>query len=201
MATFNSHEEFFDHLGETWDPKDPKRSEKNLSRRVYKSTECGAWAALVPPGRERTATMTERWIFVYLSLLEGPALGLCIRGDEWYARSDLNEDVRNYAEPLGDAVTWEAFRRDVRPGQNGVIRVFSMDASMAVEADVPVGLYKMTREGVRIGSIVEGSDACVDGATLLYPFTEDEWDKAVADVEAECDRLWNEANNEEETDE
>lgn len=44
--TINNHEDLFDHVGEEWDPVDVSGSEQRLSRRVYKSTECGAWAKL-----------------------------------------------------------------------------------------------------------------------------------------------------------
>lgn len=50
--------------------------------------------------------------------------------------------------------------------------------------------------GVRVGSIIEGSDACVEPVELGFPFTEEAWDEAIRDVEAEAERLWVEAHGE-----
>lgn len=43
-----------------------------------------------------------------------------------------------------------------------------------------------TLEAVRVGSIVEGSDAEVEADDLEFPFTSEQWDEAVAYVEAEA---------------
>lgn len=51
--------------------------------------------------------------------------------------------------------------------------------------------------GVRVGSIVEGSDACVEPVELAFPFTEAQWDEAIQNVEAEAERLWTETHGEE----
>lgn len=50
--------------------------------------------------------------------------------------------------------------------------------------------------GVKIGSIVEGSEACVDPAELRFPFSQKDWDEAIQYVKAEAKMLWNEANGE-----
>ena len=47
---------------------------------------------------------------------------------------------------------------------------------------------------VRIGSIVEGSEAEVYPATLSFPFTMQEYEEAVQEIEADADALWREAN-------
>lgn len=48
--------------------------------------------------------------------------------------------------------------------------------------------------GILIGSIVEGSDAEVSPLELLFPFTQEQFEHAVNDVDAEADRLWQEAH-------
>lgn len=50
--------------------------------------------------------------------------------------------------------------------------------------------------GVKIGSIIEGSDACVEPVELGFPFSQEDWDEAIRSVEEEAERLWNEANEE-----
>jgi hypothetical protein len=46
-----------------------------------------------------------------------------------------------------------------------------------------------------------GSEACVDPAELAFPFSQEDWDEAIRYVEAEAERLWDEANEEEADDE
>lgn len=48
--------------------------------------------------------------------------------------------------------------------------------------------------GVQVSSIVEGSDAEVMPVTLTWPFTEEQFDNVVKDVNSEACRLWDEAN-------
>jgi hypothetical protein len=50
--------------------------------------------------------------------------------------------------------------------------------------------------GVRIGSIVEGSDASATPATLTFPFAKDQFWQAVDHVNDEACALWDEANEE-----
>lgn len=50
-------------------------------------------------------------------------------------------------------------------------------------------------KSVTIGSIVEGSDAEFS-RTFLFPFTKDEVDDWVAELEQLCDEAWHEANEE-----
>lgn len=54
--------------------------------------------------------------------------------------------------------------------------------------------------GVLIGSIVEGSDAEVQPELLRWPFTQDDLDRAVRNIDEEADRLWHEANDESDED-
>lgn len=50
--------------------------------------------------------------------------------------------------------------------------------------------------GIRLGSIVEGSDVEIEADYLAYPFTEAQYRQAEAWVEAEAEAAWNEANPE-----
>jgi hypothetical protein len=70
-------------------------------------------------------------------------------------------------------------------------------------AQAEKNLYKATacgawisfREGfVKVGSIVEGSHAECETHILSYPFTAENWEKAIAEIEEEADILWKEAN-------
>jgi len=48
--------------------------------------------------------------------------------------------------------------------------------------------------GVRVGSIIEGSEAVVEPVELAMPFSPERWDEAIQQVEAEAECLWNEAH-------
>lgn len=45
-------------------------------------------------------------------------------------------------------------------------------------------------KGVKVGSIVEGCDAEVRPIELLFPFTDAQWEEAIAYVEREADYLY-----------
>ena len=51
---------------------------------------------------------------------------------------------------------------------------------------------------VRVGSIVEGSDAEVGPRHLEFPFDSDDYENVIRDVETEADMLWHMWNDEEE---
>lgn len=44
---------------------------------------------------------------------------------------------------------------------------------------------------VKVGSIVEGVDQTTETHTLVYPFTDHDWDMALEAVEKEADEIWN----------
>tara|TARA_Y100001973_G_C5170162_1_gene318557 strand:- start:290 stop:637 length:348 start_codon:yes stop_codon:yes gene_type:complete len=55
--------------------------------------------------------------------------------------------------------------------------------------------------GVKVGSIVEGSDAETDVHTIKFPFKMKEFWAALDEVESEAEMLWNEANGDTEMEE
>lgn len=48
--------------------------------------------------------------------------------------------------------------------------------------------------GIEVGSIVEGSDNGPESEVLMFPFTEEEFDAAVARIDKECGIIWEWAN-------
>ena len=50
--------------------------------------------------------------------------------------------------------------------------------------------------GLRLGSIVEGSDACTESYTLEFPFYVNEFWVSLDQIEEEAEYLWQEANSE-----
>ena len=59
------------------------------------------------------------------------------------------------------------------------------------------GWMRTDDTGVKIGTIVEGSDAEFDDY-LAYPFTQAAWDAAWENIEMLADEAWHEANDDEE---
>jgi hypothetical protein len=49
--------------------------------------------------------------------------------------------------------------------------------------------------GIKIGSIVEGSDVEVDPITLKFPFSKEDLDKAVKEINATCSFYWERDNS------
>jgi hypothetical protein len=60
-------------------------------------------------------------------------------------------------------------------------------------AEVTVQI-RLTKPGIAVGSIVECCDAEVMPVTLPYPFTALEFERAVAWVEDEAQRIWDETH-------
>jgi len=55
---------------------------------------------------------------------------------------------------------------------------------------------EVTETGVKLGSIVEGSDVEIEASFLSFPFTSDDYDDAIQYVEGEAEREWLLANGE-----
>lgn len=154
-----------------------------LSRRVYKSTDCGAWARFEEPGLRSSGS--ERWIcscrFYKL--------------DGVWTRGNLERD--------GVAVEWSTVPAEVRDyfwidGGVGVgewlDETYPGRVDVTCEATVDVRTWEPHGGVFVIGSIVEGSDAEVWPIEVYLPCEEEEIDRAISDVESEADRLWREAN-------
>jgi hypothetical protein len=54
------------------------------------------------------------------------------------------------------------------------------------------------KDGIRIGSIVEGSDFDATSHELTYPFKESEYDEVIESLEKETSLIWEWANTERE---
>lgn len=63
-----------------------------------------------------------------------------------------------------------------------------------VRFDLPVAHLVWKKGGVRIGSIVEGADACTQTRELFFPFSEQAWQDALEGVEKEADWIWRETH-------
>ncbi len=64
----------------------------------------------------------------------------------------------------------------------------------AVYKNTSAGLWiqQVHGKGVKLGSIVEGSDAEIEGEVLCYPFTRERFDVEIENIEKQVDDLWDE---------
>ena len=187
-------------------------NERQLDRAIYKNTECGAWAKLVAPGARKVGTRSETWTAkVRMSIAGAVCASVRKKGGKTLPSTDAPSYVQEFLlldstfpEPhqkglpqLMHSVTWEQLRdmpadgdRIVKNTQSGPLTLF-----ITFMVDAPV--VKTHRGGVLFGSIVEGSDAEVWPEELLFPFSPDDLDRAIENIEEEADRLWDEANSDE----
>lgn len=82
------------------------------------------------------------------------------------------ENLKDLAEELGSDETEASMSRRVYKGT-------SCGAWLA-----------HTSNGVRVGSIVEGTDQCANPVELSFPFTDKEFWAALDDIEKQCDAIW-----------
>ena len=47
---------------------------------------------------------------------------------------------------------------------------------------------------IKLGSIVEGVEVCCQSHTLIWPFTEEEFWKALKEIESEANEIWNQTH-------
>lgn len=188
-------------------------SEARLSRRLYKDTECGAWAKLVPPGKRKVGTRRETWTARVTNSIVGPkCFYVRKKGGKTMSSIEAPMEVQTYMTmgsslpfKKGDAqtlqlISWEGIcdlspEGQVRdPHRANLLKVTRRGSTVYVTFEVPVAVMEAHDGGVLIGSIVEGSDAEVMPEELIFPFTEEELDRAVQNVEDDADMLWREAN-------
>lgn len=191
-----------------------KRFEERCSRRVYKSTDCGAW--LVFETQHPTETTLREFRVCLAAGKKGTEITQVRSGDDLLGEAEWPDEFKYFMsvspypgaeasfEPLS-SMTLDRICEGTKPlapaeeGHDILERrpstlVLFVRVKCSRPKDMPMpkwGVY-----GIRLGSIVEGSDAEVDGGLLDFPFTQEQYEHAIEDMESECDRLWHEANDE-----
>jgi hypothetical protein len=172
------------------------QDDRTLSRRVYKSTDCGAWAALIPPGESPVGTRSEEWTAHVTNSILGPRVrSVRKKGCATVPANDAPAHVRGYllltkANQI-EGMTWaevEALDAD------DIVRV-TRGKGLKVTFRMEAPVMKPHAGGVRLGSIVEGSDAEVMPEELMFPFSEADLEQAIENIEAEADFLWHRDNH------
>lgn len=195
-------------------------------RRLYKDTACGPWTIFLyylTPVFTRNVTLavgrstSGKLRVVYreegmgyrdtvemgdLSLLGFDARGFARRG--WYSLTKFRKAATDFATRQKN----KDVRIMVHPGHPHSGEFDRRRVWITLEQDIPEVMGEVYYEdkaatsdipdcvGVKIGTIVEGSDACPDSVTLLFPFTKEDLDKTVQELNAEASAMWEEANSE-----
>ncbi len=168
--------------------------EKSLSRRVYKSTDCGAWLTVTT---DTLKVLRHDWIVDLRPAIIGLVVHKAIRrgSRKWVSPGDFPESLLLYLQAREHAsgrwvVDEKTIRRvaDIRISEkhrvlrNGRFLVKSIEETIAIPDPRP--------SGVRIGSIVEGVDAATDIIDLRFPFTKDDLFEALDDIEKQAHEIW-----------
>jgi len=158
------------HLGATHPTND------SLSHRVYKDTECGAWAKV----KERTKykTRREKWTVRYVKVDGVWQVLSAFRNNRPVELSVMPANVREFFLVGSDSM------------QDDVAALAAPAASYehteAMESKYPTG----TELVFIVGSIVEGTDAEVQPVEVPLPASSKRIDMAITSVEAGARELW-----------
>jgi len=176
------------------------RDEAHFQRLLYKRTDCGASVHFLAPGRQRVGTRVEVWSARILGAAGGAYCPMVRRrGRAGQPQREAPEYVKAYLHLDANGsmdVPWELIR-ELRAGENGVLRVTWQRGCVMVTFEVVAPVWKAHTGGVAIGSIVEGSDAEVPARELYYPFSSERLEAVIQAVEEEADALWCDAYKEE----
>lgn len=179
------------------------KSEEGLSRAIYEYTACGAWCRIFPPGRVRDFKSDRVETFqASLDIEEGTvrctslvdAMGVsCLENPP--------EDVAVFLhlQPGGGTDVQPEDLDRIREG-DWVPVVRRREDGVDVEIRVKIFGWRKHSGGIQIGSTVEGTESSTDVQELFFPFTEEQFDAAILEVEEEASEIWDSVHLEEEGD-
>lgn len=174
----------------------------DLQRRVYKTTECGAWVALEAPGRDKCGMRAQTWAARINNGILGPrVVSVRRKGRRAIDPTTAPAYVRDFLLMNPDnrmRLDWSDLPDRPTDYILSVTTAGSIQRIVTFKVDAPI--ERPHAGGVRLGSIVEGSDAEVAPVLLRFPFTPDQWEAAIEAIEDEADRLWREENSTENDD-
>lgn len=179
MSDIKTIEDVFEHFYATWEPEsDLKRNNDLLSRRLYKDTNCGAWATTYPPGERKVGSVKETWTCEYRKVDGLWERGLLSFNGDRVIDSKAPRAVIDYFWP--EDCDLQAFLQDYSKGRSS----FEMTETI----DVPV----MAKHNgyFLVGSIVEGTDAEITASPVYLPCKAEDLDCAVRYVEDEASLVW-----------
>ena len=186
-------EDLFGHYGEPVSG-DPAVDQERLSRRVYRDTDCGAWAVVIPPGKREVGTRREVWTAYITPSIVGPRVGRVRRkGCAGIPANKAPDYVRGYLlldEHNSIPLTYEQVGALATDDNTDILRVTDTGKGMIkVVFCVQAPITKTHRGGLILGSIVEGSDVEIK-MELFFPFTKGTLKGAIQSIEEEADFYW-----------
>ena len=214
----NNINDFAEHLWVT--RLDGRTLEESLSRAVYKGTDCGAWLEVIEPGYYATGKRSTVWTAtINRSILGGVVVAIRQKGrktmtlyDHKTGENPWPKTVKDYLladdrgvmrldpeDGLGNAREVRELLNSLKVGDD-TLRVTRRCLQVIVTFKVGMPVLKAHNGGIRIGTIVEGSDVepLVQPVELYFPFTPQKWGETVGDIESEATYWWNEVNQPEE---
>jgi hypothetical protein len=186
MKTFRNRQDVLQYFGVD--------DEKGLSRAIYKSTDCGAWAAFETI---KTSELPEVWVAHIRRSITGPRLISARRkGERSTDRASLPAYVMDYLTVSQDSPKIDLTNEELlalKPNGDDMLKVtirnHDLDVWVTFQVKRPV-----LRDGIAVGSIVEGTDAEVWPEHLTFPFTYDDLDRAIGNVDKAANDIWNETH-------
>jgi hypothetical protein len=157
-----------------------ERMGERLSRRVYKDTDCGAWAKVVT--RPVLVTEPQSWTARYAKV------------DGVWTLAGLSRDGQPHEFSVHGGQVRQYFFWDGADLQEHLQMLSAGRSDFTCTDTIDVQIQSGTEMVFVVGSIVEGSDAEVAPVEVTLPCPELSIDAAIEAVEAEADRLWREAN-------
>lgn len=187
--------DLFRHYGEPVSG-DPAVDQQRLSRRIYKSTDCGAWAVVIPPGKRKVGTRREVWTAHITPSIVGPRVGRVRKqGCATVSANEAPDYVRGYLllnEHNSIPLTYEQIGA-LAPNDH-ILRVTDTGKGMIkIAFGVQAPITKTHRGGVLLGSTVEGSTVEIH-RELFFPFTQKTLERVIQDIEEEADYYWRRDN-------
>lgn len=179
--TIQTPEQVAAHFGADFDAaQTAEQNNARLSRRIYKDTECGAWAEVVR--QDITHREQQEWTARYTKVESAWQLLSLVRDGDAVEFSVHGGQVREYFFPTG--IDMSEFLDGEAKG--------AADLTLTDTVEIKV---KTGEEWVfRCGSIVEGVDAEVMPEEVVLPCVPSDLDRAVKAVEDAAKSLWNETH-------
>ena len=185
-------EDVFNHFCATWEPEDDlKRNNDLLSRRLYKDTNCGAWASITPPGLRQVGKHQETWTCHFRKVDGIWERGMFSFNGDRVIDSKVPRAVLEYFWPPFDSITPPVT-------DNGMQEFLTLEAkgrsSFELTDTVDLPIMEPHNGMFLVGSIVEGTDAEVTASPVYLPCEAKDLDDAVQYIEDETSLVWNQTH-------
>jgi hypothetical protein len=174
----------------------------SISRRIYKSTTCGAHVNIVTPqtciARRKTVTVRAhgriaidgyRWLSFTVNGKKTEDKKTIEEIAEYLEAKKVNNTLRS---PWDIKIYVERALKAKKTADLTGRLTGHLNLVLKFKFDLPV--FKTFPEGISIGSIVEGVDYGTETQNLTYPFSAKAFWAAISHVEQEAKNIWNDTH-------